>query len=512
MDSSEIEPGQHRTTVNLSGYGRPSIEHLVEGCIRRHLPASKRPVIVAVGGPGGTGKSLFCQRLAVLLDGAAILACDDYRTPRAQRSKRGLFGSHPEGNHLELLSAHLQCIRDNVAFEAPRFCTDLGEAHAKVPFQPTPFTILDGEISTYTHFQAFVDFRIYIDSDWRLQLKTRLSRDITERAASREKALTLFLKSNLQDAARFGAEAKILADLVLHAFDDYHLTITEATPTLKRHIRELILAHRKANDLRGLIVPVTTPFTDGNELDIENYTRHIAWLETQGVRQILVNGTTSEFYSLTVEERRRLFLAARKRFRHTLIFHAGYSGFQQTIEDLLWAQDRGCDAIAVITPYFLSHVEDAGIVAYYQRMAERCKVPLILYHFPRHTQVTFTPEILRQIPHFGLKDSSADLGLIPCTPRYFVGSDTHAARCLRAGGAGWVSAHANHEPALHLSLATAVNDGDDAGAELIQDRINVISRATGRSHQIAKVKQSIARHLPGYPANVRPPLRNLPQA
>lgn len=506
MEGDEVSAGQNRVSINLTGYGRPSIEHLVAGCIRKHLPAPRKPVIVAVGGPGGTGKSTFCQRLAVLLDDAAVLACDEYRTPRRERSPQGLFGSHPQGNRLDLLVRHLQNIRENIAFEAPVFCRERGEAVSTTPFKPTPYTILDGEISTYTQFNSLVDLRVFIDSDWRLQLKTRLSRDLTEREVSREKALTIFLKSNLQDAARYGTEAKSITDIVLYAFEDYHLTITEAIPSLKRYIREMVLQHRHENNLTGLIVPVTTPFSDDSDVHIEQYMRHIAWLESQGVRQILVNGTTSEFYSLTVEERRRLFLAARKRFSHTIIFHAGYSGIQQTCEDLLWAQERGCDAVAVITPYYLANVDDAGIVNYFRHISELCKVPLIIYNFPRHTQFALHPEILRQIPHFGLKDSSTDLSLIPHTSHYYAGSDTQASRCLRAGGAGWVSAHANHEPALHLSLAQAVNDGDETRIEHLQERINAVSRKTNSVQQIAFVKRSVSRHLPGYPLNVRLPL------
>lgn len=44
----------------------------------------RQPVIIAVGGPGGTGKTTQCTNLAPLIPGAAVLSLDEHKTPRRE--------------------------------------------------------------------------------------------------------------------------------------------------------------------------------------------------------------------------------------------------------------------------------------------------------------------------------------------------------------------------------------------------------------------------------------------
>ena len=57
--------------------------------------------------------------------------------------------------------------------------------------------------------------------------------------------------------------------------------------------------------IKGSIPPLFTPFRNG-EVDYDTYARMIEHQIKEGSHGILVNGTTSEPASLTVEERNRL--------------------------------------------------------------------------------------------------------------------------------------------------------------------------------------------------------------
>src|SRR5438045_7433772 len=61
----------------------------------------------------------------------------------------------------------------------------------------------------------------------------------------------------------------------------------------------------RLDHIRGSIPPLFTPFRNG-EVDTETYARMIEFQIREGSHGILVNGTTSEPASLTVEERNRL--------------------------------------------------------------------------------------------------------------------------------------------------------------------------------------------------------------
>ena len=61
--------------------------------------------------------------------------------------------------------------------------------------------------------------------------------------------------------------------------------------------------------IRGSIPPLITPFADG-AVDYERYAALVEYQIEQGTHGILVNGTTSEPSTLTVDERNRLVTLA----------------------------------------------------------------------------------------------------------------------------------------------------------------------------------------------------------
>jgi 4-hydroxy-tetrahydrodipicolinate synthase len=148
-------------------------------------------------------------------------------------------------------------------------------------------------------------------------------------------------------------------------------------------------------------------------------------------------------------------------------------------------------------------------VEYLRAVAEAADVPLVLYNFPRHTGNALTPEILAQVPHFGMKDSSGDQSLIPCTPRYFLGDDAHIVQARRAGAAGFVSAAANAAPGLYVALERAALQQRWAQAEGLQEQVNELHGYLRRP-EVASLKRLMAGRIAHYPAAVRPPLVALP--
>lgn len=173
-----------------------------------------RSVLVGIGGPGGSGKSTFAARLALHLGEAALLPLDDYRKPRAER-RRGIYGSHPEGNRLGLLTDHLQAVRAGGQVDRPIFCRARGAAHDTERLPNADFIIADGEISTHSGVREHFDLRILIHAGWRLQWCARMGRDRSQRSTSLLKALRLFWSSNLRDYPRFASGAQDEADLIL---------------------------------------------------------------------------------------------------------------------------------------------------------------------------------------------------------------------------------------------------------------------------------------------------------
>jgi uridine kinase len=175
-----------------------------------------QPLVVGIGGPGGCGKSTLSRWLYHNMSGVEILSLDDFRLPREERPEHGRFGSHPEGNDLDRLESVLEEAKSGGTVMQPVFDPERGRVVREVELRPARLILADGEIAAHDHLRPHFDRLILVDAHWRTQLNTRLTRDLRERHCSLEKAIDIFLQSNLRDYPRYAAGAMEEADVVLY--------------------------------------------------------------------------------------------------------------------------------------------------------------------------------------------------------------------------------------------------------------------------------------------------------
>ena len=260
------------------------------------------------------------------------------------------------------------------------------------------------------------------------------------------------------------------------------------------------------SDLKGLIVPVLTPFDRTGVIDETAFIRHLAFLADHGIRRIMVNGTTAEFHALLPAEREELLKLARRHFPGFIVQHAGACGLAQNRIEVQWAARYGADAVAVLPPMYPAGLAPEGIIGYLQALADEAAVPFILYNFPKHTGNALTPDILKTVPHAALKDSARDPELMEYTPKYFIGSSTHILEPVGQGAAGFVSATANVRPELYSAFETLLAGPQVEEAARMQEEVRAGS-APFSAGGVPMLKQALAQILPGYPIHVRLPLR-----
>lgn len=198
---------------------------IIAQAILRKFSQAPKNVIIAIGGPGGTGKSTFAVKLAHEFSNVTILALDDYKTSRNYRAQKKLFGPHPEANNMDMLAHHLSQLKKGCTIKKPVYCREKGTAQTVLEFDPAKFIIAEGEIATYKDFHEYVDFSIFIDSHWKTQLNTRISRDIEKRGYTPQKAIAAFLYSNLHEFPEYGSESKNWSDIHIHCTEDHNMII-----------------------------------------------------------------------------------------------------------------------------------------------------------------------------------------------------------------------------------------------------------------------------------------------
>jgi 4-hydroxy-tetrahydrodipicolinate synthase len=241
--------------------------------------------------------------------------------------------------------------------------------------------------------------------------------------------------------------------------------------------------------IRGSIPPLVTPFRDG-AVDEEAYRRLIAFQVAEGSHGILVNGTTSEPASLTVEERNRLVDIAIDAAggQVPVVVASGSQSIAETKALTRHAADAGADALLIVTPYY-SRPPQRGIVEYYLEATRDIATPWMIYHIPGRAAVSVTietvEELLRRSPTFvGMKHASPDLDFVTdCLAaagedfKIFVGLEALSFPMMAVGACGLMNAVGNLRPKVLVEMCEAVWRGDLHEGRRLHQQLHEINKA-----------------------------------
>jgi len=224
-------------------------------------------------------------------------------------------------------------------------------------------------------------------------------------------------------------------------------------------------------DLRGSIVPVITPFKDG-EVDHDKLAHLIDWQIESGSHGISVTGTTGEPGALSMAERRQVIRTAYHAVdgRVPFVPGTGSANHLETLELSHYAQDLGADALLLIAPYYCRPSQE-GLFQHFDAVAKSVELPIILYNIPGRTAVNIEIDTVARLKGandhiIGVKESNKDFEhinrLLHKMGRDFLvysGIELLCFPILAIGGAGYVSATGNLMPTQVANLYNLVADG-----------------------------------------------------
>src|SRR5260370_5648420 len=160
-------------------------------------------------------------------------------------------------------------------------------------------------------------------------------------------------------------------------------------------------------------VAASTPCDKNLKFDEELYKEVLAYLKDNGADGVVVLGTTGEFPSFSVAERKKI---AETAFKHrnglNIIVSPGTSNFPETLELSQHAEANGADGLRVVPPFYYRRPRLDGLTRYFSMLFERVKIPINLYHIPFATGVPISHELLHAMEKYpnltGIKDSVSD--------------------------------------------------------------------------------------------------------
>ncbi|GLZ51919.1 4-hydroxy-tetrahydrodipicolinate synthase [Actinomycetospora sp. NBRC 106378] len=208
-------------------------------------------------------------------------------------------------------------------------------------------------------------------------------------------------------------------------------------------------------DLDGLWVPLVTPFTQRDEVDLDALRRLATEVLDDGARGLVALGTTGEPTSLTPEERRAVVAVCAEVAGDRgagLVVAAGTNDTRSTLaRHAALADVPGVTAALTVVPYYVRPGEPA-VVAHLTHVAERSPVPLVVYNVPARTGLGLGAAALLDLAGHpqvvGLKqavgaldlDTATVLAAAPPDLAVLAGDDPFIAPTVLLGGRGAIAA------------------------------------------------------------------------
>jgi len=168
-------------------------------------------------------------------------------------------------------------------------------------------------------------------------------------------------------------------------------------------------------NLGGVFVAAVTPFKN-DQVDYSAYKKNIQkWCETD-ISGILVLGSTSEFVTLSTEEKVRIISMARETIPDDkkMIAGIGCESVVETVDLGHKATELGVEHFIVVNPhYYKPLLKDDVLLTYFQSIADQVTKPILLYNIPRFTGVNLSVNLIQKLAQheniIGIKDSTGNL-------------------------------------------------------------------------------------------------------
>jgi len=265
------------------------------------------------------------------------------------------------------------------------------------------------------------------------------------------------------------------------------------------------------DEIRGIIPPMTTPFTAEGALDEATLRREVNFLiATAGVHGLAVTGSTGEGHAVTGEEAHRATACAVEEANGRVPVITGVitNSTREAIERGKAVRDLGVAALQVTPVHYLFRPDDNAMLKHFEAIATETGVQVIIYNVVPWSYLS--PELLTKIITevdgvVGVKQSAGDLKLMAdlCLSlrgkgKVIAATDAllYSAFCLGADAS--IAAILTAVPELLVRLWNAVKEGDHAMGLQLHEKLLPVWNAIEGDNLPANVKYAM--ELQGRPA------------
>lgn len=261
-----------------------------------------------------------------------------------------------------------------------------------------------------------------------------------------------------------------------------------------------------ALDLAGVLPPITTPFDERGDLDLEALAANIVRYNGAGLRGYVAFGSNGEAAHLTAAERRRVLVTLRQTAARDHVIVAGVNELstRAAIAATREAAEGGADAALVITPYFYKGAMTQDLLSsFYLEVADASTLPVLIYNVPQNTGVAIEPATIAALAETIRRSNDGFQVLVGNAGIFYP--------ALLMGAAGGVLALACAAPEACVEIQAAATAGDHQRARELQNRLAAFGRMVTVELGVAGLKAAL--DLAGFAGGApRGPLRPIGDA
>ena len=270
-----------------------------------------------------------------------------------------------------------------------------------------------------------------------------------------------------------------------------------------------------------ILTPLVTPFKEDQSVDYEAAVSIAEKLiADQQADSIILTGTTGEFFTMSFEERVKLFKVIKDAVEDKIPLMAGV-GCASTIETIALAkkaQEIGFAIMMVVSPYYTKPTQKE-LYNHFKKVAESVNIQMMLYNIPIFTGVNINPETvakLSEIENIIAVKEEAELNpkqmteFINATPDDFViycGDDPMILEAFAQGGAkriGGIISGTSHIIGVQLRnmINMFLNGKVEEAAKMQQKYLPLfrIMGQNGRTNPCSLIKEAMK--MLGYKAGI----------
>lgn len=241
----------------------------------------------------------------------------------------------------------------------------------------------------------------------------------------------------------------------------------------------------KQQKFTGMGVAMVTPFLPNGDLDTDSLITLLDHILLGGADFLVIHGTTGESPCLTRDERNVVtrLVVDHVAGRMPIVVGLGGNDTKETGQRIQDMETEGIDGILSVVPYYNKPTQE-GLFRHFSYLAERSRLPIILYNVPGRVGINMVPETVARLAHthdniVGIKEASGFVAQVEQTSRLverddFVvlsGDDALSVSFMQNGARGVISVVGNAYPELFTQLIHLGLEGRYNEADMIQTQL-----------------------------------------